>query len=77
MQNTVLFFGALTDICGNSALSCEASTVAETIEKMNSRYPALRQATYVVAVNQKISEDHSLPLEADSEIAFLPPFAGG
>jgi molybdopterin converting factor small subunit len=51
-------------------------TVGGFRKQLLDRYPVMREKKFKIAVNQKISEDY-VPIDAQSEIALLPPFAGG
>ncbi|WP_353717582.1 MoaD/ThiS family protein [Dyadobacter sp. 676] len=75
----VKYFGMLAEIAG---LSDEVWNTAGTLTvgqfrtQVLEKYPAMRGKKFKIAVNQKISEDF-VPIESPSEIALLPPFAGG
>ena len=51
-------------------------TVIELKNKFKSIYPKIANKDYQVAVNQTIV-DNNITIDSDSEIALLPPFAGG
>lgn len=77
MTIEVLFFGQLTDITGCSSLTMEnPGVVIELKKQVLSRYPALSQSKFVIAVNNKMSNEDEL-ITDNSKIAFMPPFSGG
>ena len=62
-----------------TANSFEIDKVADTdelIKKLQSKYPALINAKYKIAVNRNIIQSNTA-LQQDAEIALLPPFSGG
>lgn len=74
---TIKVFGQLNDIIGGN--SFEINNVADTNELVNnlqSKYPALKNAKYTIAVNRNIIQSNTM-LQQDAEIALLPPFSGG
>lgn len=77
MTIEVLFFGQLTDITGCSSLTMEnPGAVIELKKQVLGRYPALSQSKFVIAVNNKMSNEDEL-ITDNSKIAFMPPFSGG
>lgn len=73
----VLAFGQLTDIIGQSEIQIEfVSTVGEIKNSLTSLYPALKDKTYVIAVDNKLMGDEAA-INAGNVIALLPPFSGG
>ncbi|WP_396326574.1 MoaD/ThiS family protein [Klebsiella pneumoniae] len=79
MEITVKYYGMLAEITGQST---EILTFAENVsvgkfkEKILSLYPEMTSKKFKVAVNLHISDDDIL-IDSGSEIALLPPFAGG
>jgi molybdopterin synthase sulfur carrier subunit len=76
-EMTVKIFGQLYDIIGSN--SFEVADVAnsdELIKNLQSKYPALKDVKYKVAVNRNIIQSNTA-LTQDAEIALLPPFSGG
>jgi molybdopterin converting factor small subunit len=74
---TIKIFGQLVDIIGSN--SFEANDVVNTNELINqlqSKYPALENAKYKIAVNRNIIQSNTA-LQQDAEVALLPPFSGG
>lgn len=77
MSIEVLFFGQLTDITGCSSLSMEnPGTLNELKKQVLGKYPGLSQSKFVIAINNKISNEDEL-ISNYSKIAFMPPFSGG
>lgn len=76
-QIPVYFFGRLTDITGSSRLPMSVvNDTDELQQQLLQRFPLLQQATYVITVNRKIISQCT-PLDAQAEVALLPPFSGG
>jgi len=79
MSINILYFGMLTEITGQARevwQEKESMTVGELKEQILVKYPEMREKKFKMAVNQQIATDSTLILSA-SEIALLPPFAGG
>ncbi|MCE7066369.1 MoaD/ThiS family protein [Dyadobacter sp. CY326] len=79
MSIRVMYYGMLAEIAGqaNEVWNADRSlTVGEFRDQIVERYPALRDKKFKIAVDQKISQD-SILIDNASEIALLPPFAGG
>lgn len=73
----IVFFGSLTDI--TQCTQVEAPEVADTAELLSwlhEQFPALANASYMLALNREVVHD-TTPVLSDSEIALLPPFSGG
>ncbi len=63
--------------CNEEEISLQSgSTVEQLIHKLNNKYDKLKDLSFNIAINKEIS-DHSTLLNSSSEIALLPPFAGG
>ena len=79
MKLTVLFFGNLQDVVGDTRKVIESDSLSDVKalnEYLQSDYPLLVKQEYKIAVNQKIVEP-TYNLANGDEVAFLPPFAGG
>ncbi|MCF0050303.1 MoaD/ThiS family protein [Dyadobacter sp. LJ53] len=79
MSIQVMYYGMLAEITGlaNEVWVADPNlTVGELRSQIMERYPAMREKKFKIAVDQKISQDH-VPIDSASEIALLPPFAGG
>ena len=69
----------LAEIAGqaNEVWNADKSlTVGEFRDQILGKYPALRDKKFKIAVDQKIAQDY-VSIDHASEIALLPPFAGG
>lgn len=79
MLITIKYFGQLVEITNTTQESypTDGDATLETIEtSILKKYPNLKNTTYNIAVNQKISPANKSVNNGD-ELAFLPPFAGG
>lgn len=77
METKVLFFGELADLVGNHIMCFQKSDNVTSLEKeLLSRFPALKNKTYRIAVNMELISGNR-DLKVGDEIAILPPFAGG
>lgn len=79
MNVQVMYFGMLSETTGRQSESWtlnEQVTVGNFREKVEEKYPLLKGKKFKIAVNKQIAADSVLigPL---SELALLPPFAGG
>ncbi len=72
-------FGIAKEIVGNDLAFIESSTisVADLRQRMNEQYKAFKQIKgYMVAVNQEYAIDSQI-INADDEVAIIPPVSGG
>ncbi len=81
MQVKVLFFGMLKDLAGKSSDIVdvrEGASVSDVIEVYKSRSPKIASffPSTALAVNQQYAGPDT-KLNADDELAFLPPVSGG
>lgn len=78
MTYSIYYFGKITEHtnCNYERLNCELSTVKGMKEELLKKYPTLRNETFKIAVNKNFIDEEIL-IANDSEIAVLPPFAGG
>ena len=81
MRVRVLFFGVLKELAGKSADEIDVrdgSSVRDVIQHYESRIPQLKASlpSLAVAVNQHYASPDTA-LQADDEIALLPPVSGG
>jgi molybdopterin synthase sulfur carrier subunit len=75
----ILYFGMLAEITGQGRESwqgTEGMTVGALKNQLSLKYPALQEKKFKVAVNQQMADDNTL-IALSSEVALLPPFAGG
>ena len=78
MKLAVKYFGAIAEYLEMSEEHWEldVSGSMQVREVLESRHPGLKEFTYAVSVNRKLS-DVLTDSEENVEIAVLPPFAGG
>lgn len=79
MLVTVKYFGMIAEQTNNmqETIDLEKTISIQDLEiVILSKYPALKDSTYNIALNQKIENRENLLTNGD-ELAFLPPFAGG
>jgi sulfur-carrier protein len=73
----VLLFGAVADIVGkNNLILSTVSSTDELKEQLEKEHPALKNISYVMAVNKQMITT-TTALEPDATVALLPPFSGG
>lgn len=73
----ITLFGQLRDIAGSNRISINAIPDTNNLQKeLELKYPGFANAKYAIAVDKKIISE-TVPLNAESEIALLPPFSGG
>jgi molybdopterin converting factor subunit 1 len=73
------YFGLMAEVVGcqqESLTLAKIATVAELKAALLEKYPQLSSVYFTLAVNQKMASENT-PIDATSEIALLPPFAGG
>lgn len=78
MELNIKLFGKLAELTGKNDMIIQASegmTLQELEKMFCEKYDTWSLQTYLIAVNQSISDNHKL--SAGDEVAFLPPFAGG
>ena len=81
MRVRVLFFGMLKDLAEKSGETLDlplGATVGDLIAKLESQIPQLKNSlpSLAVAVNQQYAGTET-ELNADDEVALLPPVSGG
>lgn len=77
MNLTVKYFGLLAELtqCNEEQLDFSGATVKELLENLISKYPELKNKDFQIAQNNTITNDETEI--SSTEIALLPPFAGG
>ncbi|WP_281989890.1 MoaD/ThiS family protein [Aquimarina aggregata] len=78
MQLTIKYFGMLAEATSISEeqLQIDTCSVAELLISLKKQHPKLSNKDFKVAVNQElVANDYAITTE--TEIALLPPFAGG
>lgn len=79
MGINILYFGVLADITGKANETWtvqDGLTVGDLKKLIGEKYPMLQEKKFKVAVNQQIGDDQTF-VSLQSEVALLPPFAGG
>ena len=72
----ILYFGAAQEATGKSDETIVAGDTASVRNQLISRYPALKQIPYRMALNRTLLKGES-ELQKSDIIAILPPFQGG
>lgn len=77
MKITVRYFGLIAEIvqCTVEDISFEKKTLRELVDVLATKYPALKTKNFKVAQNQELVSLNTLI--NGTEVALLPPFAGG
>ena len=76
MALSVLVFGSLTEIVGESIQLENISDTDLLIAELNKRYPALQHSKYLVAVNKRMVSSNT-ELNVNDTVALMSPFSGG
>jgi molybdopterin synthase sulfur carrier subunit len=77
MELKVLAFGNIVDLFGSKEIKVKDTLSKDDLIKvLCDKYPKLKEMTYVVAINRKISFQNET-LDEHSEVAIIPPFSGG
>jgi len=77
MQLTIKYFGLIAEVtkCNEEQLEFSGTYINELLETVYLKYPKLKEKDFQVAQNNEIiSKDIII---TQTEIALLPPFAGG
>lgn len=74
---TITYFGLLAEVTQRSQETLEFTkkSVSELVDLLFEKYPGLKHQDFQVAQHQEIASRNDIV--SDSEIALLPPFAGG
>ena len=77
MKITIKYFGLIPQVtqCEEAIIAFSKNLISEVIEFLNSKYPELKTKNFRVAQNQELVSFETKI--TGSEIALLPPFAGG
>lgn len=77
MNLNIKYFGMLTEITqrNEEIIAFEKQTIGDLLQILFKKYPLLEGKNFQIAANQKIVTKSSIITE--TEIALLPPFAGG
>ncbi len=78
----ILYFGMISEITGKALETVDTpnfelmQNVDQIRMKLQEMYPELSKVSFSIAINQQL-ESGDIKLTNQSEIALLPPFAGG
>ena len=77
MTLNIKYFGMLAELtqCDSETLSFSNGTVSDLLKTLFKKYPLLEEKEFQVAQNNVLVSENTEVL--NSEIALLPPFAGG
>jgi len=74
---SIEFFGMLIEVTGQKNIVLENIGDTESLKlHINDLFPDLEQQTYILALNNKIVANNTIILH-NSNVACMPPFAGG
>ena len=78
MKADVKYFGMIAELIDKSAelIEVEVSEKNDLRSYFELKYPGLKEMNFKIAVNKELVNNVT-ELEEGSEIALLPPFAGG
>ena len=80
MEVNVLFFGITKDLVGRQQLDIDLSepvSVSEFKEVLQEKFPKLSDLKAVaIAVNSEYADD-AMMIQANDEVALIPPVSGG
>ncbi len=81
MKIVIKYFGMIEEAIKKSEetliLNSEKNIYINDIHKeLKENYPVLENMNYKIAINLQITEENTI-IENNTEIALLPPFAGG
>ena len=73
----IRFFGQLTDLTKSEVIFLEDLSDTEQVKKrVLELYPSLAITTFMMALNNTMIKE-KMNVDANSVIAFMPPFSGG
>ena len=76
MQFNIQIFGQLCEVIGKQLIVENISDTDTLIQTLNTKYPALVELKYLVAVDRNLVTKN-IPLTNESSIAIMPAFSGG
>ncbi len=77
MQITLLAFGQVASVTGNSLLLNEYVADTDSLKAvLQHKYPALAEMKYALAIDKKMVHEN-MALNGNVTVALLPPFSGG
>ena len=77
MKLTIKYFGLLAEItkCNEEQIEFSGNLIVELLDTIFLKYPTLKEKDFQIAQNQILANKETEVLA--TEIALLPPFAGG
>jgi len=77
MTLTIKYFGLLTEVtqCNEEQFDFSGTSISELRDTIYSKHLKLKETNFQIAQNNTISNDETKI--SSTEIALLPPFAGG
>jgi molybdopterin synthase sulfur carrier subunit len=76
MAIKIIAFGMLADLLPKEGLLMEAKNLNELSNQILEEYPAFKNYSYRIALNQQLV-DMDTDLHDEDIVALLPPFSGG
>ncbi len=76
MPISIIIFGQLTDITGNSLSLDDVPDTDTLVKRLNKLYPEFTNKKYVIAVDKQVITANTI-LSKNNTVALLPPFSGG
>ncbi len=78
MQLTIKYFGMLAEATTitEEEIHTDVCSVAQLVEKLKNQYPKLSDKDFKIAINQELVDQNHM-ITTETEVALLPPFAGG
>lgn len=72
----IALYGMLADAARTNSMELDAQDTEHLRGAVLERFPEFSKFTFVISVNRKVVHENRA-LQAEDEIALLPPFAGG
>lgn len=76
MAVKIQLYGQLKQITGESEITTEAKDTEGLVKEIAIRFPMIEQLTYLIAVDRNVVQANT-SINADQELALLPPYSGG
>jgi sulfur-carrier protein len=77
MKVKIMTFGYITEVVGENILYFEnAADIISLRAGLEEKFPRLKTLEYKIAVNRELVNGNAM-IDSKSEVALLPPFAGG
>jgi molybdopterin synthase sulfur carrier subunit len=76
MAVKIKLYGQIKQVTGLSEWLSEAVDTDGLKKEISTRFPALRELNYLIAVDRNIAQTNT-DIKAGQELALLPPYSGG